>query len=176
MFTRFVLVAAAIAGSSYAMPAPQAAEPTTTIFVTRTTTQPWPHVCQTTVATRTDTTAIPVTTTTATEPFSTSTIFFLCAGQGCGATEFPTLSPVATAAPRELEGRALKTVTREHVYMEPTCVEYRDATQVIRETITDPSLTATATTYLSTTTVSAIKEYCNGWEGCPGSPYIVTAV
>ncbi|TFK96648.1 hypothetical protein BDV98DRAFT_575831 [Pterulicium gracile] len=177
MFSSFILVGVALANVAHAMPAvTAAAEQTTTVTVIHSTTEPWPHVCPTTVGTTTTTSTAPITTTTATAPVTTQTKTYPCWTQGCGAITYPGLTPVgaaATAAPK-LEDRALTTITQTHVWMEPTCVEWRSQTKWEYTTITDPSSTATATSYLSTVTASVINEMCEGWDSCPGSPYQVT--
>ncbi|TFK98156.1 hypothetical protein BDV98DRAFT_606970 [Pterulicium gracile] len=173
MLARVTLVLAAIAGCAVASPAAVA---DTTVTVTVSETAPWPHVCQTTVATTTKTSTVPGVTRTATQSFSTATNYLNCSGEGCGRTAFPEYTAVAAPRAREIEARAVVTRTVTEVYMKPTCVEYRDATLIIPTATTDRAVTTTTTTYLATTTANAINELCGGWNACPGSPYLVTRV
>ncbi|KIY65115.1 hypothetical protein CYLTODRAFT_412843 [Cylindrobasidium torrendii FP15055 ss-10] len=146
------------------------AQAATTITIT----SYYQETCLSTVATVTPTQSIPGVTTTATLPASTKTTIWQCFNQGCGATEFPQVTPVAT----DLEARAETSIETYTVVINTgTCVSYVPYTTKTTTSVTVPTLTATATSYLTTVTATAIGELCApGPQWCPGSPYPVTAI
>lgn len=63
---------------------------------------------------------MPTATFTTTQPVTTSTQLRYCFTEGCGAKEWPHLTPIATAtAALNVDARALKTITETHIFMEP---------------------------------------------------------